>query len=810
MLLNKSTLVILLSVVFVACAKTSLGEDASDTVLDGGEEPTPQSNVQTSDPARVGPYGHYPQGVILDEVLIMATENSDPSDIELVAANIGGTVIGRIPSIRLYQIQFANDENLASLLDDALLIARSSPSVLAAAPNAILSSFQYPDDGYAWDGRNDDCACGEAWTDTNIRNQVWGQWAVRLPAAWSTTVGNPAFTVGVVDVSIPASSIDLSRVHVAYAGKDGVIGDHGTGVTSILAAEGNNGVGIAGVNWVSPVRYYQIEFNPTDKYVTLVMSMASITRAIQDNVKLLNISVGISWYSIGVFPSDDETYQDGPDANWLEEQKDIWRPVLKLAEAQKVLIVAAAGNNSNPAIRRVHPKWSGGLQALRDEYPNNIIIVAAVGSPDALQGYFSDWADRWWGLTPFSSDGNSVDIAAPGAKILSLSGCRGSGGDLCVGYLDGTSIAAPFVTGTASLVWGLKPEMSPGDVKTLLLKAARIGGHRVFRAQLLGLPDVNASYYVLDAGEAIRLALEWNRSSIIEGKCVDSDGDGYGQALTDGSVPSDCLYPRPDCDDTIAEVHPGAVEICNEKDDNCNGHTDEEGACCHDTDEDGVPAIECGGTDCDDYRNTVFPDAPELCDGLDNDCNGQTDDVTTMRISSDPENCGSCGHVCTSSSPYCYKSACHVEPPCVSVCTAGTRRCDQQAIQLCTLLSDDCTHWVTETTCGSGTSCEDANCVNTPVCGDGVCWGESCNSCPADCKSCGCSGGGGFCGGPGEYKCVGRCAYRCDWDQYSEQSTWKLITDCSNGGSSCQCALIDGWFFYCGYNGDPYNPCASN
>ena len=126
----------------------------------------------------------------------------------------------------------------------------------------------------------------------------------------------------------------------------------------------------------------------------------------------------------------------------------------------------------------------------------------------------------------------------------------------------------------------------------------------------------------------------------------DIDGDGYGSAFI---VANTCTMPLGyyaedlDCDDTRAQVYPGAQEYCNDLDDDCNGAIDDNAfnalTWYHDADNDdfGDPndtLYECDqpfdyiptSGDCDDGIDTVFPGSEEVCNGLDDDCNGVPDD----------------------------------------------------------------------------------------------------------------------------------------------------------------------------------------
>jgi hypothetical protein len=133
---------------------------------------------------------------------------------------------------------------------------------------------------------------------------------------------------------------------------------------------------------------------------------------------------------------------------------------------------------------------------------------------------------------------------------------------------------------------------------------------------------------------------------------IDYDGDDYGstrftrEACT---APDGFVANADDCDDTRRDVHPEAPELCDGYDNDCDAVIDGEtavGASMWYTDADGdgygsssgPSTIACdapAGTshdasDCDDTRATVYPGADEICDGYDNDCNGIADEETAV------------------------------------------------------------------------------------------------------------------------------------------------------------------------------------
>ena len=143
---------------------------------------------------------------------------------------------------------------------------------------------------------------------------------------------------------------------------------------------------------------------------------------------------------------------------------------------------------------------------------------------------------------------------------------------------------------------------------------------------------------------------------------MDADADGFGDATSgiEACEPPGAAYvsDATDCDDARGDVYPGAAEACDDADNDCDGEVDEGVATTWyaDADADGYgdprtatttcddpgPGFVTDATDCDDTLASVFPEHPELCDEVDNDCNGQVDDgvTTTYFVDRDGDSYG--------------------------------------------------------------------------------------------------------------------------------------------------------------------------
>ncbi len=179
---------------------------------------------------------------------------------------------------------------------------------------------------------------------------------------------------------------------------------------------------------------------------------------------------------------------------------------------------------------------------------------------------------------------------------------------------------------------------------------------------------------------------------------ADTDGDGHGDPavpVAACAAPAGYVADNTDCDDTKASVHPGATEVCNGDDDNCDGQIDEGNyggsvAC-----ETGLPGP-CGAgvAACVNGAIACTPIAspsPEVCDGIDNDCNGQVDDG----------NPGG-GAACQTGLP----GACAAGS---TVCAGGAVTCaqtHQPSAEVCDGIDNNCDGQTDEGNPGSGLACQ--------------------------------------------------------------------------------------------------------
>lgn len=313
-----------------------------------------------------------------------------------------------------------------------------------------------------------------------------------VPQAWAYTTGSSEIIVGVVDSGvkiyhpdlinniyinpheIPDNGIDddgngyiddwcgwdfVDAPEMADMGLGDFIGQdndpddenfHGTHVAGIVGAQGNNGIGVAGVNWKVSIMALRAGFRTTggQGYLQDDDAAAALVYAADNGCHVINMSWGDPNYSAIIADACEYAYNKG------------------------VVLVASAGNDYGPVL----------------SYPARLSTVISVGSVNKAKV-----------LSGFSSYGHDLDLVAPGEAILST--YKDEGPDM---YFEqsGTSMSSPYVAGAAALLLSLVPGLSPAEVRSRLLTSTDdihttgfdiFTGHGLLNVQKL-LDNVNPPY----------------------------------------------------------------------------------------------------------------------------------------------------------------------------------------------------------------------------------------------------------------------------------------------------------------------------
>lgn len=340
----------------------------------------------------------------------------------------------------------------------------------------------------------------------------------------------------------------------------------------------------------------------------------------------------------------------------------------------------------------------------------------------------------------------AASARANGILASACSGCHGGGATATLSVVASPSAFNPgdLVTMTVTIQWSsikvggvyistsgvgaLRPISGEGlatntDALTHTSPKAASGGQVTFRFnwQAPSSPGAVAVWVSAVAGNGngnangdatAGQAFEWVFGCQGQQFSWDGDRDGYGNrpfgtALGCVNAPPDGYAAKEgDCDDNDQAVHPGVVEICNAKDDNCDGQVDENAPAVMlwpDPDRDGyyaqqtgTPKVGCVGVvgyaaawgDCAPNDPAVHPGVNEVCNGKDDDCDGRVDEYVRPR----------CGI------GWCERESVTCD---AKDCIAGTPRAES-----CNLLDDDCDGEVDNgPICGTDMQCMTGACL---------------------------------------------------------------------------------------------------
>ena len=522
-----------------------------------GAAAPPHSEVKVLIPEKMGTA---PEDVCFEEgelfadsqLLLTVRAGTDYAAVEALVRKDQGVIIGHISFSGDYHIDFPEGKTYEELTE-ILKKWQDAEIVETAEFNRVFridtASVDYTKD--PWGAM----IFPEGWNEAAPSGGNWWAEALCMPSVWGSDlwgrVDKGTVPVGVIDSVFAEDHEDLDGV-IAKTWQNTFDPDaldsealsHGTHVSGIIAAELGNGVGIAGVAaCVEPQLYgFAMHGQSNETYFGSMDYKYAIALLLEEGVEIINISMGLG--DVMIFAAEKGVPRARATVNYHNESIEAF-----LEDALEAgfdpLIVKAAGNTSNDRfvecdVSKDHPygyrkvssdessgtvssscssKWDlfSGIPegTVRDRI---IVVGAARQAGDAYQA--TDFSNR------------DVDVYAPGYNILSLA----YGQKDTVSY-PGTSQATPMVTGIATLLKAIEPDLSAVQLKEIILKSVP----NVSGPDRVGI--VNAAVAVYWAQNWSGFGIEHEQSSALLGTVYEMTDPG-GQASIPGAEIS--VYARRD------------------------------------------------------------------------------------------------------------------------------------------------------------------------------------------------------------------------------------------------------------------------
>jgi serine protease len=294
-------------------------------------------------------------------------------------------------------------------------------------------------------------------------SQQWNLGMMDVQGAWRFTTGSNQVMIGIEDSGIALSSLGNDLHSFFYNSTNGYRDDffdeyrsqnmpfsHGTAVQSIIGATSNNGLGMAGINWNSDFFVTDVIGSNAGDYTlaqaTNVMAASATSRGQR---LVINMSLGIDGFNrIGLTPAFEAAVAANPN----------------------VLFVIAAGNDGDLGIAGLsYPATLANL------YSNVMAVGASWGRTDdygrpETPGTRIEYPG-WWG----SQFGDGLTLMGPSEVVAQAATRSLASGQIDFGYrsnFNGTSAATPNVTGVASLVWSVNPDLTATQVRQIMTQTA--------------------------------------------------------------------------------------------------------------------------------------------------------------------------------------------------------------------------------------------------------------------------------------------------------------------------------------------------
>jgi Subtilase family len=408
-----------------------------------------RSNITNVDPNYGIPH-------LYNVVTVDFARDTSSDDRELAVAAVGGTVVGGWDYINndgFYLIGIPGDSTGAGLAT-AISTLESLPQVANASPEFILDTniaeYRRPNDHFqpsSWNWNPDYPS-----TDT-----LWAFSHVEAPLAWGCDTGSTTTQVAVVDLNFPQiPDLDTNGVSVFWTPFTSIISDHGVAMASIVAAQGNNGIGIAGMMWRARLRLYDAV--DVGGEISYTRDISLFARAAEDGARAINISLNAGFGQLYVFGQRGDSSDVNDVAATNAQIADLDTAMLRAdsASPQQPVYVVAGGDESTSSIN-TNPWWNV-YPTLKTLFPGRVLVV--------------EWTDSQDKRAPTANALQYVNIAAPGDSVAALEV------DGSIGLVNGSSPSAALVTGTVGLLFAFDSSMSSTAAVNYIIQGAINGGRQ--------------------------------------------------------------------------------------------------------------------------------------------------------------------------------------------------------------------------------------------------------------------------------------------------------------------------------------------
>lgn len=335
-------------------------------------------------------------------------------------------------------------------------------------------------------------------------DKSWYLKTIKAPQAWSITRGSEKVTVAIVDNGFNLKHPELAAKVVSpynvWKHSADIFPqplDHGTHVAGIALAIANNGKGTSGI--APNCKFMPVQVADERGLMTTTSVLDGILYSMYQGADVINVSLGGQFKGLSQYT---DNIQKDLIRNHFKEEERLWRRVMRIAASHNVTLVVAAGNDNVLA----------GIDPL--QRPELFITVSA-----------TDKNNRNAAKAQFSNYGSYSTISAPGVGIYSTVGAD----DYTT--MDGTSMAAPIVTGAVALMKSLNDTITTKQIICILKNTGlETQGNIGTLIQLdKALQKVRSGETVdctpVPSSGDVQILLNWNNYNDLDLICTDPNGE---------------------------------------------------------------------------------------------------------------------------------------------------------------------------------------------------------------------------------------------------------------------------------------------